>query len=436
MKVLVSAYACEPDKGSESAVGWNWVLQISRWHEVWVITRANNRDPIEKALAKEPLPNVHWVYFDLPCWARFWKKGERGLHSYYYLWQLGAYFVARKLHREVGFDLAHHVTFVNYWMPSFLALLPVPFVWGPVGGGESVPRGFWRCFSLRGKVYEILRDVARSLGELDPFVRLTAHRARLGIATTEETAVRLRGLHCRKVMVLSQVALPGEEMLRLGGFTARQSNPFRLVSIGNLLHWKGFQLGLRAFALLKAQFPASEYWIVGDGPERMRLEKLAQNLALTGKVRFWGMIPRSKVLTKLADCDVLVHPSLHDSGGWVCLEAMAAGRPVVCLDLGGPALQVTEDTGIKVPAISPEQVVRDLANGFYKLASDPELRVRLSFGARKRVEEYFNWDKKGLFMAKLYQSLSTVEEGTTAERKLSARTTSDSDSSRMWNLRL
>jgi len=95
---------------------------------------------------------------------------------------------------------------------------------------------------------------------------------------------------------------------------------------------------------------------------------------------------------------------------------MAAGRPVVCLDLGGPALQVTEDTGIKVPAISPEQVVRDLANGFYKLASDPELRVRLSFGARKRVEEYFNWDKKGLFMAKLYQSLSTVEEGTTAER--------------------
>jgi glycosyltransferase involved in cell wall biosynthesis len=89
---------------------------------------------------------------------------------------------------------------------------------------------------------------------------------------------------------------------------------------------------------------------------------------------------------------------------------MAAGRPVICLDLGGPGLEVTENTGIKVPATSPEQVVQDLAEAFCKLASDPDLRARLSLGARKRVEEHFNWEKKGLFMTKLYQSLSTPEE--------------------------
>jgi glycosyltransferase involved in cell wall biosynthesis len=159
------------------------------------------------------------------------------------------------------------------------------------------------------------------------------------------------------------------------------------------------------------------------------LQKLVQNLGLASKVRFWGIIPRSEVLGKLTDCNVLVHPSLHDSGGWVCLEAMAAGRPVVCLDLGGPALQVTEDTGIKVPATSPEQAVSDLAAAFYKLASSPELRARLSLGARERVEEHFDWDKKGLFMAKLYQSLSTLEEGTAVERKPSAlRRSADSSS--------
>ena len=75
LKVLISAYACEPDKGSEAAVGWNWVLQISRSHEVWVITRENNQERIEKAAATKPLPNVHWVYFDLPRWARFWEAG-------------------------------------------------------------------------------------------------------------------------------------------------------------------------------------------------------------------------------------------------------------------------------------------------------------------------------------------------------------------------
>jgi glycosyltransferase involved in cell wall biosynthesis len=410
LRILISAYACEPAKGSEPGVGWNAVLQISRWHEVWVITRANNRTPIEKSLAKEPLPNVHWFYFDLPRWARFWKKRRRGVHLYYYLWQIGAYSVARKLHRRVAFNLVHHATFVNYWMPSFLVLLPIPFIWGPVGGGESAPRSFWRSFSLRGKAYELLRDLVRFLAEFDPFARL---------ATTPQTEKRLRALGCRNVVIHPAIGLVSEEIRTLRAFPLRQSDPFRLFSIGDLLHLKGFDLGLRAFAHFQARFPATEYWIIGDGPERNRLKKLAHDLGLTSKVRFWGMIPRSDVLGKLADCDVLVNPSLHDSGGWVCLEAMAAGRPVVCLDLGGPALQVTEDTGIKVPAISPEQVVSDLAAAFYKLASDPELRARLGRGARKRVEEHFNWEKKGLFMTKLYESLSIVEEGTTAEREFS-----------------
>jgi glycosyltransferase involved in cell wall biosynthesis len=221
-------------------------------------------------------------------------------------------------------------------------------------------------------------------------------------------------LGCKRVSVLSEAGLRAEEINRLGRIPLRQNNPFRLLALGRLLHWKGFELGLRAFALFKPRAPLSECWVIGDGPERGRLEKLAQRLGIAGSVTFWGSIPRSQVLEKLAECDVLVHPSLHDSGGWVCLEAMAAGRPVVCLDLGGPALQVTEETGIRVPAISPEQVVRDLADALYKLASDPELRARLSLGTRKRVEEHFNWDKKGLFMAKLYEELPIGQEGMSA----------------------
>jgi glycosyltransferase involved in cell wall biosynthesis len=420
LRILISAYACEPGKGSEPGVGWNWVQQLGRYHEVWVITRANNQEPIEKALAMKPLPNVHWVYFDLPRWARFWKKRRRGVHLYYYLWQIGAYFVARKLRRRIGFNLVHHVTFVNYWMPSFMALLPVPFVWGPVGGGESAPRAFRRCFGLRGRLYEGMRDLVRSLAQLDPFVRLMARRATMGLATTSQTEKRLRALGCRKVLVFSEAGVPAEEIAQLGILTVRQSNPFRLVSVGGLLHLKGFEFGLRAFAQFKSRFPATEYWIIGDGPERKRLEKLAHNLGIADKVRFWGTIPRAEVLEKLADCDVLVHPSLHDSGGWVCLEAMAAGRPVICLDLGGPALQVTEETGIKIPAISPSQAIADLSLAMEELARDPARRARLGLGARKRVEEHFNWEKKGLFMTKLYESLSIVEEGTTAERELSA----------------
>src|SRR5438094_9800878 len=184
-KILISAYACDPERGSEPGVGWHLVRQMSRFEEVWVITRANNRGAIEQAVAREPLPNAHFVYFDLPRWLRFWKRGQAGILLYYYLWQVGVYFIARKSHREIGFDLIHHLTFAKYWAPSFLVLLPVPFLWGPLGGGDAPPRAFWGAFSFRGMLYETMRTIARSIGQLDPFVRLTARRSALVLANTQ-----------------------------------------------------------------------------------------------------------------------------------------------------------------------------------------------------------------------------------------------------------
>lgn len=405
LRVLVSAYACEPNKGSEPGVGWNWVKQIARFHEVWVITRANNREAIERVLEEEPMPNVHWVYFDLPRWARFWKKGQRGVHLYYYLWQIGAYFVGKRLHREVKFDLVHHVTFVNYWMPSFLVLLSVPFIWGPVGGGESTPIAFYRSFSFRGRMYEYVRNMARWIGEHDPFVKLTARRTWIALATTPETEGRIKRLGCPSVQVLSQVAILDEEIVRLKAIPMRNSNPFRLVSIGRLLHLKGFHLGIEAFARFQKWFTTSEYWLIGDGPERRNLQRVVQELGIAEKVRFWGNLPRQEVLKRLAECDVLVHPSFHDSGGLVCLEAMASGRPVICLDLGGPALQVTEETGFKIPAHLQEKVIHDMAEAMLKLAKDPELRWRMGEAARRRVTNEFSWDKKGEWINRIYDGV-------------------------------
>ncbi len=395
LRLLLSAYACEPEKGSEPGVGWNWVRQAARFHEVWVITRENNRQPIEKARGTQGLLNVHFVYFDLPSWARFWKTGQRRIHLYYYLWQIGAYFLGKKLHQKIGFDAIHHVTFVNCWMPSFLALLPAPFVWGPVGGGESAPRGFWRSFSFKGRVHEILRDVVRGWGRLDPFVRLTARRAELALATTRETEQMLQTLGCRRIAVLSQVGLPADEIQRLGTLAQPENAVFRVLSLGRLLHWKGFALGLKAFAEFHRMNPASEYWLIGDGPERKRLEELARQLGVAQSVVFRGSMERPQAIEKLAECDVLLHPSLHDSGAWVCLEAMAVGRPVICLDLAGPALQVTSETGIKIPAISPKQVIHDLAAALTRLSADAALRARMGSEGRRRARQCFTWESKG-----------------------------------------
>jgi glycosyltransferase involved in cell wall biosynthesis len=403
LRVLISAYACEPEKGSEPAVGWHWVHQVARFHEVWVITRANNRDAIESTLAKEPLPNTHWIYFDLPNWARFWKRKQRGIHLYYYLWQVAIFFVARKLHKQNSFDIIHHVTLGQYWVPSCLGLLPVPFIWGPVGGGESTPPAFWCDFSSRGKVYELFRSLARSLGSLNPVLRISARRSRIAIATTEQTALRLKKLGAKLIEVHPQLAMTSRERQYLASFPIRQSRPFRIISIGRLIHWKAFHLSLRAFAKFQASYPDSEYWILSSGPEEHHLKTLANELGVEKKVVFWGGFGTLKeVYASLEQCDVLVHPALHEAFGNVCLEAMAAGRTVVCLDLAGPALQVTEETGIKVPAETPEQVIRDMAEAFRRIAGDPTLRTRFGRAAQRRVEMDFSWDNKGEWMNRVY----------------------------------
>ncbi|MBD1928903.1 glycosyltransferase family 4 protein [Trichocoleus sp. FACHB-90] len=404
MKILLSAYACEPGCGSEEGVGWNTVRHVANDHKVWVLTRIGFRRAIEAELERNPVQNLHFVYFDPFNWTEDWRNKQGLVQLHYYLWQIQAYFLARRLHQEICFDIVRHVTYVKHWSPSFLALLPVPFIWGPVGGAEAAPKAFWKDFSRRGQVYEVLRNLAQSVGECDPFVRLTALRSRVGLATTHETAERLRSLGVKNVQIASQVGLSKEEINTLAQYDLPDGSPVRFISVGRLIHWKGVDLGIRAFAIALNHIPEAEYWIVGDGGERQRLEALAHSLGIGDKIRFWGALPRQETLSKIGQSHVLVHSSLHESGGFVCAEMMAAGRPVICLNLGGPAVQVTEETGIKVAAENPEQTVSDLAKAMIRLA-EPQVRIRMGQAGRKRVQEVFDWELKETLLLNLYEKI-------------------------------
>ncbi len=408
LKVLVSAYACRPGEGSEPGVGWNVVRELVKYHDIWVLTREDNRASIETELANTPLPGLQFIYCEPPSLIQKLNHNQRLVYLHYYLWQIKAYSVAKTLHSQLEFDIAHHVTYVRYSTPSFLALLPVPFVWGPVGGAESAPAVFWTDFSIRSKIYETLRDLARRIGELDPFVHMTAKKSVLARGTTEDTTERLKKLGAQTVETTSQLGLSDEEIAQLVQYGKTQPQGVRFISMGRLLHWKGFHLGLKAFA--QAELPEdTEYWIIGDGPERSPLENLAKDLGIHSQVKFWNKLSRSETLQKLADCGVLVHPSLHESGGLVCLEAMAAGRPVICLNLGGPALQVTPESGFKVSTQSRELAEQEMATAMKMLAHNPELRITMGKVAQQRVKECYSWPVRGKELAQLYELISQNE---------------------------
>ena len=391
-KILISAFACRPGEGSEPGKGWACARTMARHHDVWVLTRGRYRELIEEAMRRDPVPGLRFVYLDLPEWILRATKPNQEFQVLYYLWQLAGYFVARRLYREVRIELIHHVSYSKFWAPSFVAMLPVPFVWGPVGGGESMPPGFVGRCSMQGRMYEGLRALARWLGECDPFVRMTARRSKVALATTRESAARMRAIGGSSTTVYPAIGITQEDLDVFDALASRDADRVRFLSIGQLIHWKGFDLGLAAFA--RANLEDAEYWLVGDGPERARLEALAARLDIQDNVRFVGQKTRTETLRILGQADVLVHPSLHESGGLVCLEALAARRPVICLDWGGPAIQVADGTGIRVAVRDAEQVTADLANAMKRLAADANLRAAMGRAGRRHVEAHYLWPRK------------------------------------------
>jgi glycosyltransferase involved in cell wall biosynthesis len=406
MKVLLSAYSCAPRKTSEPGNAWRMInYALGQGHEVWaVIEQSEYKEETLNYLLDHPMPRFHPVFFSLPRLVLKLLLGPGMSHSiYYHLWQHKLLRVAAKLHQEVGFDLAHHVTFGRYWSPCGVRNLGVPFVWGPVGAAESAPPSFLAELPLRERVFELIRDNVRALSTKDPALRDTARAATIGIGVTRESCAALANLGVRRVEQLPQAALPDEDLAFFDRFPPPPDGPFRAICMGRLLHWKGFHLAIRAFGIFARNNPEAELLIVNDGPFQRELEKTAARVGVSSRVRFFGHLPSfSEVLGKLAQAHVLMHPALHEAFGNVCQEAMAAGRPVVCLDIGGPASQVTPETGFAAPATTPEDAVQAMAAFLARVAGNRALLTDMSAKARVRVRDKFSMRMMGSAVDSFY----------------------------------
>ncbi len=410
MKILISAYSCGPTATSEPGNAWRAVNHaLAEGHEVWTIAEKGHYEADTLAyLAEHPMPGYHPTFFSLPrpVYKALNRSGMIGA-IYYHLWQHRLLQVAKELHRQIGFDLAHHVTFGRYWTPSGVRNLGIPFIWGPVGAAEQAPRPFVAELPFREQLFEFIRDQVRSISQFDPALRETARRATVAIGISRESCEEIRKLGARRVEQLPQAALTDAELDFFSGFPPPPPGPFRAMCMGRHLHWKGFHLAIRAFAIFHRTSPDSELWIANNGPFRAELEKTAQREGVAGSVRFLGLVPSyAALMDKLAETHVLLHPALHEAFGNVCMEALAAGRPVVCLDIGGPASQVTSDCGFIAPATTPTEAIEAMAAFLTRIDRDRTLLAAMSVKARERVREKFTMRKMGEAISSYYREVT------------------------------
>lgn len=402
LRVVVSAYACEPGLGSEPEVGWQWALQLARFHRVWVFTRENNRAAILASGVLDNNPNLHFEFYDLPARLRFWKKGGRGVHVYYLLWQWGAWWRAWALHRREKFDLCHHITFsAMYHFPVF-SLLPVPFVWGPVGGGEKIPFRFLAGYSWYHRFREGLRFLLAGMTRINPFFYWACFRSCLILAATKETQAIIPKIFQNRVVLEAQVGMPGHAAIAV---KKNHAGPLKLITASRHVYWKGINFLLHAFKLfIEKESLGGHLTILGHGPQTDQLKKLCHGLGLDDYVTFTSYLPtRQMVLQSFAQADVFVYASVLECAGYVVLEALSMGTPVVCLDLPGPGEIVDHQCGIRVPAVNPEETIQGLAQAMVTLAQDRERLALLTEGTKKRVESLFLWDNKGNRLQELFR---------------------------------
>ncbi len=408
MRILLSAYACEPGVGSEAAVGWGWASHLSPKNEVHVLTRESNRERIESEMHANPISNLHFHYFDLASWMKGWKKGNTGIYLYYLLWQFGAYRLAKQLINKYNFDLVHHVTFVSARFPSFMGGLGIPFVFGPVAGGERAPPALWLSFGWRAVVNETIRTLSANWLRFSPSVQRTYFKASHIVATSPQTTEIIPDRMHHKCSEILGIALSNDEYALLSSMRANaenQSATVRIFFAGRCLYWKGMSLGLRAFARIVAAIPTARLTIIGDGPDRKNWQQLANNLNIHESVEWISEMRRDDFLRLLAHQDILLFPSLHDSGGMVVLESMAVGIPPVCLDIGGPGILVTPAAGEKILSSDPNNVINDLYDAMLRLAIDLKVRKEKGEQAKRRIEEYFMWPKKIRQMEIIYDEV-------------------------------
>jgi glycosyltransferase involved in cell wall biosynthesis len=402
MKILLSAYACEPNKGSEPGVGWNWALAlVRRGHDVWVITRKNNQSSIEQELARLSEPYVtqlHFIYYDLPSWATWWKKGRRGVHLYYLMWQWGAYQLAKKEHHAQVFDLVHHVTFVSVRQPSFMGNLGIPFIFGPVAGGENAPWRLRKGFGWKGWQKDFARDLANLLVRFDPLMWRTFSQAERIYVTSAQTLSLIPQKYKKKSLVQLAIAVDSafeaNQILPVTLKSKSSTDSFRILYIGHFLYLKGMHLGLAAYAKLLDKVPNAQLTMVGHGPEEKKWRELANNLGINqDKIEWKPWVPQKELAALYLSHDVFLFPSLRDSGGMVVLEAMSFGLPVICLKLGGPGVMVDNTCGraVDVNSVGQQAVTARLTDVLVEFASRPELMQQLRDGAKAKASAS-SWD--------------------------------------------
>ncbi|MCX6935852.1 MAG: glycosyltransferase family 4 protein [Verrucomicrobia bacterium] len=399
MKILLIAFSCNPDGGSEGGVGWKAANLISQSHEVWVITHVGNREALLKAqeLGKVPESTKYVFHGKKFQWHPNRMLARLQSWKIYYDWLRALpSFMAISM-GEMSFDLIHHVTIATWRIPPILRGQSAPLVWGPIGGAANYPWRLLGVTSFYGGLFEIFRNIMNTLTRDRPQFKRGVRATAAVICANNETARTItcaRGTE-KNVYKLTAASFSKQERDEFLGLlkTKIYEGELRAFAGGICIGSKGLLLALLALKKAKEAGHTIHYTIASTGPELQFLKRKARSLGLMGQVEFHAGFRGNAYKEVLGGSQIYLLPSFREGSPSTILEAMLAGAVPVVMKASTPGEIVTPECGFAVPVRGAGQIVEDLAKAMVRLAEDRALLKQLSLAAHKRVADEFAQEK-------------------------------------------
>jgi glycosyltransferase involved in cell wall biosynthesis len=397
MRILLSAIACSPERGSESGVGWKAAVALSKNHTVHVITSKGEQKGIEPALANGEYRNLSFTFFgnDAPyhenrliARLQSWKR--------YADWMRQSLDVARKLCAQHQFDLAHHVTYSSWRVPSPLWQLDLPFVWGPVGGTAEYPNKLLGKLAPRSALFELIRGMSNRHASRSKALKDCVRNSAAVVASNKETFDKLLPLRSRTegLHILFPAFFTDRqvEMLKFDAANKPPDQPLQLFAGGNIIGSKGLIFALEALQLASRQGIDWRLVVGGYGPEIPFLRKKAQALGIADRIDFHMGFAGDAYRKKLKDSHIFILPSFRENAPGTILEAMLAGCVPVVVDASAQGDIVRSQLGFKVPVRSATQITEGIAEALVQIARNPGMRISTGQKASDFVAQSYRED--------------------------------------------
>jgi glycosyltransferase involved in cell wall biosynthesis len=411
LNVLLSAYFCEPHKGSEAGVGWNFAKNMAKFHNVYVLTKKSNKKLIEEETVKWPIEGLHFIYYEVPQ-NRLFNEKRLGEQAYYIIWQTLAYKQFKKAAEKVNFDLIHHLTFNQYRSPSIGFYSKKPFIMGPIGGAELVNPVFFKDLGLKSRLKERWRNMGIDRHLFGMLAKVKNNKKTFVFSCNENLNNLKQYINNKdKAVVIPAIAINLADFKPAACDNENfESKPFTIIYAGIAKDWKGLELFLRSIQSAFYQGENILVKLIGirSDEENQKVSGWVNKYGLHANVQMIKFMPRSELITEMQQADLSVYPAFRDSGSMSVLESCALGCPVLCFNTGGQDV-FPDEILLKVDIVdsSYEDNVRKFSDKLrwaYKNKAEVGL---IGKRAKEFVFEYFNWEKKVVSFCDLYEDILT-----------------------------